>query len=82
MLILPLQVSLAPISFYGSGRKETTMDIFRDYKFNKDSGKTSVPCDRNNSSDKIARYDRFLDTSSEVSVEDTKFLKVDRVDRL
>ncbi len=57
------------------------MDIFRDYKFGKDADRISAP-DRNNAADKIARYDRFTDTSYEVSVEDTKYLKVDRVDRL
>lgn len=57
------------------------MDIFRDYKFGKDADRISAP-DRNNAADKIARYDRFTDTSNEVSVEDTKYLKVDRVDRL
>jgi hypothetical protein len=60
------------------------MDIFRDYKFSNTDRTSSFEAapERNSSAYKVARYDRFLDTSKEVSVEDTKYLKVDRVDRM
>ena len=62
------------------------MDIFSDYKMDKnsDGNDNSVPGhrDRNNGIDKISRYDRYVDTSFELSIEDTGKIKVDRVDRM
>lgn len=36
----------------------------------------------NNPIEKLSRYDRFVDTSSKLSIEDTAKIKVDRVDRM
>lgn len=36
----------------------------------------------NNPVEKLSRYDRFVDTSSKLSIEETAKIKVDRVDRM
>lgn len=36
----------------------------------------------NNGIDKISRYDRFVDNSFELTIEDTERIKVDRIDRM
>ncbi len=62
------------------------MAIFKGFESDENldrSGRfTPKRCKSNNGLDKISRFDRYVDTSYEVTVEDTAKLKVDRIDRL
>ena len=62
------------------------MDIFDKYLIeryrSKDNQFERGDCNRNNASDKMSRYDRYVDTSSELSVEDKEKYKIDRLDRI
>lgn len=62
------------------------MDIFDKYLIeryrSRDHQVERGDCSRNNSSDKLSRYDRYVDTSSELTAEDKEKYKVDRLDRM
>lgn len=61
------------------------MDIFHDIHSKRDTDRenrfASTPFDEYSTDDKLDRSDRFVDTSYQVSIQDKRSLKVDRVDR-